>query len=58
MRVGGMGGVIGLDLPAVLKLGEAHGFDREAMAWLLPHGEAGIVEAAVQRAEDARRDGT
>ncbi|QLH40892.1 MAG: hypothetical protein HWD60_03100 [Defluviicoccus sp.] len=37
--------VLGLDLSAALNLGTALGYDRQALAELLPAGEAGLVTA-------------
>lgn len=39
------GAVIGIDLAAALRLGEALGYDLPALAELLPSGEAGMVKA-------------
>ncbi len=38
-------GVLGLDLTAALNIGTALGYDRHALAELLPAGEAGLVTA-------------
>ena len=54
VRGGGMGGVIGLDLPALLTLAEDFGFDRADMAHLLPYGEAGMVSGLARVAKDRR----
>lgn len=43
------GAVIGLDLAAALRLGEALGHDLQALAELLPAGEAGLVKALNER---------
>lgn len=52
-----MGGVIGLDQPALLQLAEALGYDRRAAALLLPYAEAGMVSAlAEKRAGERTRD--
>ena len=37
--------VLGLDLTAALSIGTALGYDRHALAELLPAGEAGLVSA-------------
>lgn len=47
-----MGGVTGFDMPALLAMADAYGFDREAMAHLLPFGEAGMVTALAERTKD------
>lgn len=47
-----MGGVVGFDLPAVLTMGEALGYDRTAMAKLVPFGEEGMVAAYAKRAAE------
>lgn len=52
LRVGGLGGVTGIDLGAALSLAEALGYDRRAMALLLPAGESGLVAALNKREED------
>ena len=51
-----MGGVIGLDMPALLTLAEDYGFDRPAMAHLLPYGEAGMASGLARLAKDRRGD--
>ena len=51
LRMGGMGGVIGFDLPAILVLADAYGCDREAIAVLLPFAEAGMVQAINRRGD-------
>jgi hypothetical protein len=38
-----MGGIVGLDLGAVLTVADALGYDRRWMALLLPAAEAGMV---------------
>ncbi|WP_337875599.1 hypothetical protein [Elioraea sp.] len=43
------GAVIGIDLAAALRLGEALGYDAHALAELLPAGEAGLVKALNER---------
>jgi hypothetical protein len=43
------GAVIGLDLAAALPIGEALGHDLQALAELLPAGEAGLVKALNER---------
>ena len=45
LRTAGMGGVIGLDLSAVLQLAHTLGYDETAMAELLPYAERGMVTA-------------
>jgi len=41
--------VIGIDLVAALRLGDALGHDLYALAELLPAGEAGLVKALNER---------
>ena len=43
------GAVIGIDLVAALRLGDALGHDLYALAELLPAGEAGLVKALNER---------
>lgn len=43
------GAVIGIDLVAALRLGEALGHDLHALAEFLPAGEAGLVKALNER---------
>lgn len=43
------GAVIGIDLAAALRLGEALSHDLPALAELLPAGEAGLVKALNER---------
>lgn len=43
------GAVVGIDLAAALRLGEALGYDAHALAELLPAGEAGLVKALNER---------
>jgi hypothetical protein len=43
VRTAGMGGVVGIDLMAVLTVAEAIGYDLRAMALLVPAVEAGMV---------------
>lgn len=45
LRLGGMGGVAGVDLGTALKMAAALGYDERAMAHLLPAGERGLVRA-------------
>ncbi|MDJ0685400.1 MAG: hypothetical protein QNJ84_11915 [Alphaproteobacteria bacterium] len=45
LRLGGMGGVAGLDLGAAFTMASALGYDRKAMALLLPAAERGLVAA-------------
>ncbi|PKR54402.1 DUF7697 family protein [Thalassospira marina] len=53
MRVGGMGGVIGLDMPALLELARLRGYDAEILAQLLPDCEKGLLAALAEKgAED------
>ena len=46
-----MGGVVGLDLPALLEISDALGYDRQAMAVLLPFVESGLLEALDEQKE-------
>jgi hypothetical protein len=50
------GAVIGIDLVAALRLGEALGHDLQALAELLPAGEAGLVKAMNNRLTDNYED--
>lgn len=44
VRVGAMGGgVVGLDFPALLRMGEALGYDVRGVAEMLPALEAGML---------------
>lgn len=53
LRYAGMAGVaVGLDLPAALRLGEDLGYDRRALAVLLPMAEAAVIEALNERARN------
>ena len=45
LRLGGMGGVVGIDLAAALGMAGALGYDERALADLLPAGERGLVKA-------------
>lgn len=45
LRLGGMGGVAGINIGVALKMAEALGYDTRAMAHLLPSGERGLVRA-------------
>ena len=45
LRIGGLGGVLGFDLPAVLRLAELQGYALEPLADLLPPIEAGLIAA-------------
>jgi hypothetical protein len=45
----GGGAVLGLDLTAALSFGTALAYDAQALAELLPAGEAGLVAALNQR---------
>lgn len=50
LRLGGMGGVVGMDLPAVVAIVTAGGIDEWA-AWLLaPWHEQGVVMGFAERA--------
>jgi hypothetical protein len=46
-----MGGVTGIDLVAALSIGRSLGYDIEALAELLPFGEAGMI-LALNKPED------
>lgn len=50
-RYAGAGVCVGLDLPALLTLGDALGHDRAAMARLLPALEAGLMRAKLEHAD-------
>ena len=47
-----MGGAIGMDLPAVLSVGEDLGFNRKIMVQLLPSAEAGVVTGISKRSSE------
>jgi len=51
MRVAGIGGVIGVDLSAALKLAEVLNYDSRAVAELFPYVEAGIVSALAKKGD-------
>lgn len=53
LRLGGMGGVAGLDMTAVLATARTLGYDERAMAQLVPFGEAGLVKALNRRDEES-----
>ena len=42
LRLGGMGGVVGFDMAAVMAVADALGLDRQMVALLLPSAEAGM----------------
>ena len=46
-----MGGVVGLDMPALLEISDALGYDRNVMIVLLPYAEAGLMEALDEQKE-------
>ncbi len=48
IRLGPRGGIIGLDLPALLIQAEALGYDRPLLARLLPLAERGMVAGAAK----------
>lgn len=51
LRMGGMGGIVGMDLPAVVAVVTAAGVD-EWVAWLLaPLHEDGVVAGFAERAQ-------
>jgi len=50
------GAVVGIDLAATLRLGEALGYDAHALAEFLPAGEAGLVKAMNNRLTDNYED--
>ncbi|WP_221938484.1 hypothetical protein [Mycobacterium sp. KBS0706] len=53
VRYAGMAGVaVGLDLSAALTIGEDLGYDRRALAVLLPMAEAAAIEALNERAKN------
>jgi hypothetical protein len=52
LRTAGMGGVISLDMAAVLAMGRALGFDEAALVLLLHYGEAGLVTAFNSRVSE------
>ncbi|MBX9634483.1 MAG: hypothetical protein K2X44_05825 [Magnetospirillum sp.] len=48
IRIGPRGGIIGLDLPALLIQAEALGYDQPLLARLLPFAERGMVAGATK----------
>ena len=52
LRLGGMGGVVGLDMGAALKMAKALRHDVSATAELLPMVENGMVTALNKRGEE------
>ncbi|MGL4966167.1 MAG: DUF7697 family protein [Inquilinus sp.] len=57
LRRAGMAGLpTGLDLPALLLIGEDLGYDRRALALLLPMAEPGMLEAIHRRAADGAKE--
>ena len=52
VRTGGMGGVTGLDMPALLEVAQLRGYDRRIMAELLLGCEIGIVSGFAMRDDD------
>ncbi len=51
LRTAGMGGVMGLDMPAALQIGVDLGYDRRLMALLMPGCEAGVVSGYAELAD-------
>ena len=43
-----MGGVVGLDMPALLLLSDAFGYEKEVMARLLAAAESGVVDGIAE----------
>tara|TARA_R110000751_G_scaffold76247_1_gene153573 strand:+ start:33886 stop:34125 length:240 start_codon:yes stop_codon:yes gene_type:complete len=52
LRTGGMGGVIGLDMPALIELARLRGYDVEILSRLLPDAEQGFLAAIAERVND------
>ena len=52
LRVAGLGGIVGLDFPAVLAMADALRIDRAALVLLLPYAEAGLVKALNTRVSE------
>lgn len=52
LRTGGMGGVIGLDMPALIELTRLRGYDAEIVSRLLPDAEQGLLAAMAERNKD------
>lgn len=52
LRMGGMGGIAGVDLGVALDLARAIGYDVRAMAELLPAAERGLVRALNRKPDD------
>jgi hypothetical protein len=53
MRVGGMGGAIGLDLPALALLARSKGYDPDRLIDLLAAAERGMLAGLARRRDDA-----
>lgn len=52
LRLGGMGGAVGIDMCVALKMAEALGYDTRAAAELIPAAERGMVAALNKRNDD------
>ena len=52
LRLGGMGGVAGVDFTAALEMADALGIDRGVVALMLPKAERGLVAALNKRQND------
>jgi hypothetical protein len=52
LRTSGMGGVIGLDMPALIDLARLRGYDAEIHSRLLPDAEQGLLSAISEREEE------
>jgi hypothetical protein len=48
IRIGPRGGIIGLDLPALLIQAQALGYDQSLLARLLPFAERGMVASSAK----------
>ncbi len=57
LRLAPMGGVVGLDMTALLAMARARGVDQAAAAELLPHVEAVVVETLARQAASGSGDG-
>lgn len=57
LRVAGQGGIVGFDMVAVLKVGEAMGVPAPAIAALMPQIEAAAVPAMNEDLMAARKGG-
>lgn len=52
LRLGGMGGVAGIDMGVALRMAEALGYDTRAAVELIPAAERGMVRSLNKRNDD------